>query len=206
MFRFAPQKDGSTPEAGARPLDPPSPKIARRRWTRQLVRWVFLVGLPVVLLPTLLPRKVSARRLAGAETASRASDVVSSPVPPEKTLQDIVDDFRSRLTIPSPVFVSIVPENKLVVSVERVKDRHDAFTMSIEARFLDGFSDSEIQALVAQELGHVWIFTHHPFLQTEELANEIAMRVVGRDVLESVYDKVWKRIGTKGSLVYLPAE
>ena len=30
------------------------------------------------------------------------------------------------------------------------------------------------------ELGHVWIFTHHPYLQTEQLANRIAMRLVSR--------------------------
>jgi hypothetical protein len=52
----------------------------------------------------------------------------------------------------------------------------------------------------------VWIFTHHPFLQTEELANQIAMQVVPRDTLAAVYDKVWKRVGRQGGLVYLPAE
>ena len=57
---------------------------------------------------------------------------------------------------------------------------------------------------MAHELGHVWIYTHHPFLQTEELANEIAMRVVSRELLESLYQKVWERTGTKGKLTYLP--
>ena len=62
----------------------------------------------------------------------------------------------------------------------------------------------EIDAVVAHELGHVWIFTHHPFLHTEELANQIAMQVVPQDTLAAVYDKVWKRVGRKGDLVYLP--
>jgi len=46
----------------------------------------------------------------------------------------------------------------------------------------------------------VWIFTHHPYLQTEELANQIAMRAVSRASLERVYAKVWERGGTKGDL------
>jgi predicted Zn-dependent protease len=65
---------------------------------------------------------------------------------------------------------------------------------------LDVLTDDEVRAAIAHELGHVWVFTHHPFLQTEELANRIAMRAVSRETLERVYDKVWKRIGTKGDV------
>ena len=32
----------------------------------------------------------------------------------------------------------------------------------------------------------------------------VGMRVVSRDVLESLYSKVWERTGTKGTLTYLP--
>jgi hypothetical protein len=46
----------------------------------------------------------------------------------------------------------------------------------------------------------VWIFTHHPYLQTESLANSVAMRVVSRESLTKTYDKVWKRAGTKGEI------
>jgi hypothetical protein len=46
----------------------------------------------------------------------------------------------------------------------------------------------------------VWVFTHHPYLQTEKLANQIAMRVVARDSLVSVYHKLWEHGGTKGDL------
>jgi hypothetical protein len=53
---------------------------------------------------------------------------------------------------------------------------------------------------MAHELGHVWVFTHHPYLQTEKLANQIAMRVVTRDSLVSVYRKLWEHGGTKGDL------
>ena len=39
------------------------------------------------------------------------------------------------------------------------------------------------------------------------LANEIAMRVTGADVLVPVYEKVWERIGARGNLAeYIPLE
>ena len=55
--------------------------------------------------------------------------------------------------------------------------------------------------ILAHELGHVWVSTHHPYLQTERLANSIAMRVVSRDSLERVYEKMWARDGRKGDLL-----
>ena len=66
---------------------------------------------------------------------------------------------------------------------------------------MKGLSDDELLAAVAHELGHVWIFTHHPYLQTEQLANDIAMRLVSRDALAQMYERVWSRRGTKGDLV-----
>jgi hypothetical protein len=115
----------------------------------------------------------------------------------------MVDDFRARLAIPDSVVVVIVPHNDLVVSVERLTDR-TGFRLSVEEEFLGGLTDEELGAVVAHELGHVWIFTHHPYLQTEELANQIAMRMVDRETLEHVYAKVWQRIGVEGKLTYLP--
>jgi predicted Zn-dependent protease len=73
--------------------------------------------------------------------------------------------------------------------------------MAFEAQFLRGLDEIELKAIVAHELGHVWIFTHHPYLQTERLANTVAMRAVPRTSLERVYTKVWAREGTKGNLV-----
>jgi predicted Zn-dependent protease len=87
-----------------------------------------------------------------------------------------------------------------MMSVEAPTDTRKTFLLSVEASFLDALNDDELEAAVAHELGHVWIFTHHPFLQTEELANEIAMRAVKRESLERVYAKVWERGGTKGDL------
>ena len=57
------------------------------------------------------------------------------------------------------------------------------FTLSFEAGFAERLTEDELTAAVAHELGHVWIYTYFPFLQTEQLANEIAMRVVSRESL-----------------------
>ena len=168
---------------------------------RRLLKLSFVVMLPLILIPVLLPRKVSARKLSGSEAPARASVVVR-----ETQIQDVVDKLKIRMSIPDTVVVSIVEHNQLVVSVERAKDGAGAFSLSIDRDFLDGLTTDEIDAVVAHELGHVWIFTHHPFLQTEELANQIAMQVVPQDTLAGVYDKVWKRVGRKGNLVYLPPE
>ena len=62
-------------------------------------------------------------------------------------------------------------------------------------------SHEELDAAMAHELGHVWVFTHHPYLQTERLANQIAMQVVTRDSLVSVYHRLWEHGATKGDLV-----
>jgi len=110
-------------------------------------------------------------------------------------VQQVVDDSRNRLSIPQEVRVSLVPKNALIVSVERQPGSDTAFLLLFEETFLEQLNETEIRAVVAHELGHVWIFTHHPFLQTEQLANQIAMRLVSRESLEPVYDKVRKRVG-----------
>jgi len=170
---------------------------------RRLLKLSFVVVLPLILIPTLLPRKVSAKKLSGSEgregPTARASLVLR-----EKQIQDSVDKLKIRMSIPDTVVVSIVEHNQLVVSVERAKNGASGFSLLIDWDFLTGLTTNEIDAVVAHELGHVWIFTHHPFLHTEELANQIAMQVVPQDTLAAVYDKVWKRVGRKGDLVYLP--
>lgn len=115
-------------------------------------------------------------------------------------IQNLVNEFRGRLAIPEEVIVAIVPANALLISVEAAKDRTGAFFLSLEDGFLDTLNDDELEAVIAHELGHVWIFTHHPYLQTERLANRIAMRLVSRESLVKVYEKVWKHKGDKGDM------
>lgn len=69
--------------------------------------------------------------------------------------------------LPVPVTPVLVAANPLVVSVERSKEREGAFSMLVDEGFASGLSDEELRAMVAHEIGHVWIFTHHPFLHTE---------------------------------------
>jgi len=118
----------------------------------------------------------------------------------EEKLQRIVTTLKTRLSITVPVVASIVPANSLMMSVEAPKDSKNPFLLSIDANFLETLTPDELEAAIAHELGHVWVFTHHPYLQTEELANQIAMRAVSRASLERVYAKVWQRGGKKGDL------
>jgi hypothetical protein len=117
-------------------------------------------------------------------------------------LQDIIDELRTRLGISAAVEGVVVSENALLVSVEAQKNRVNTFQLSFEDRFLRELTDHEIRAVIAHELGHVWIFTHHPYLQTERLANEVAMRVVSRESLQSVYEKVSQRGAGKGEFAH----
>ena len=113
-------------------------------------------------------------------------------------IQQIVDDLKGRLAIPQAVTVSIVESNPLMVSVGPVPGGN--FSLAFEAGFAERLSEDQLTAAVAHELGHVWIYTHFPFLQTEQLANEIAMRVVSRDSLVPVYTVMFERARVSGDL------
>jgi hypothetical protein len=113
-------------------------------------------------------------------------------------VQQIVDDLKNRLAIPQAVTVSIVDRNPLMVSVGPVSG--GGFALSFEAGFAERLSEDELTAAVAHELGHVWIYTHFPFLQTEQLANEIAMRVVSRESLVPVYAQMFERARVTGDV------
>jgi hypothetical protein len=136
-----------------------------------------------------------------ATPGSSAAERAGSPAAMVEKLTLLVTDLKERLELPAPVVVSIVPSNKLMMSVEAPSEENGPFLLSIDARFLETLTDDELEAAIAHELGHVWVFTHHPYLQTEELANQIAMRAVSRESLERVYGKVWERGGIKGDLV-----
>ena len=145
-----------------------------------------------LLLLLLFAGPVSVTRAGGPER------VVTSGRDQQR-IQEIVDNFKSRLTLTQKVEVAVVPKNPLMFSVEF--DGLDAgFLLSVEEDFVSELTQEELEAAVAHELGHVWIFSHHPFLQTEALANQIAERLVPRSSLVQVYEKVWRRKGTKGDI------
>ena len=115
-------------------------------------------------------------------------------------LQELVNRLKGQLGIDAVVSAAIVPSNPLLVSVKPVDGAPTTFQMAFEKQFLAGLGADDLKAIIAHELGHVWIFTHHPYLQTERLANTVAMRAVSRESLERVYNKVWEREGSKSDL------
>ena len=115
-------------------------------------------------------------------------------------LQDITDKLRDRMEILDRVIVTVVDHNPLVMSVETLGGRSGPFVITADRAFIRSLNAEELNAALAHELGHVWIYTHHPYLQTERLANEIALRVISAEVFVPVYEKVWKRLGIRGNL------
>ena len=115
-------------------------------------------------------------------------------------LQNVTDLLRRRLNILERVLVTVVDHNPLVMSVETLSGRSGPFVITADDAFIRSLTDEELKAAVAHELGHVWIYTHHPYLQTERLANDVALRVISPEVLVPVYEKVWKRTGAPGNL------
>ena len=138
--------------------------------------------------------------LLGVDRVAQAQDA-SGDSPQLTRVQRLSDQLRARLDISESVQVTIVTVNPLLMSVEPVEGGATrVFQLKVEEEFVSALSDAELAAAVAHELGHVWVFTHHPFLQTEQLANDIAMRLVSREALEQLYERVWSRRGTKGDL------
>ena len=129
-----------------------------------------------------------------------AVPVDASKPPSTVALQELVDGLKTQLGIDAVVSAAVVVRNSLLVSVQRVDGDTGTFRMEFEEGFLPSLDQDELKAIIAHELGHVWIYTHHPYLQTERLANTVAMRAVPRASLERVYAKVWEYQGTKGDL------
>jgi len=153
------------------------------------------MNLGVVLLLWLLPLRLDAVPTLSDALISRAEKSESA------VLQDLTDYLRGRLQIEQRVNVELVDHNPLVMSVETLGGRVGPFVITVDREFIRELSSEELEAAIAHELGHVWIYTHHPYLQTERLANDIAMRVVRRSAFEPVYEKVWARTGIKGNLI-----
>ena len=147
----------------------------------------------VVLLLWLLPLRSEVPSTLSAMEPNAEKSIVS--------LQDLTDDLRGRLHITERVHVTLVDHNPLVMSVETLAGRAGPFVISVDREFIQELNQLEVEAAIAHELGHVWIYTHAPYVQTERLANDVAMRVVNRSAFEPVYEKVWARTGIKGNLI-----
>ena len=157
-------------------------------------------GRPFALSPIALGLTAVLATAASA-TASEPTAAATATAP---RIQKLVDDMRQAMGIGQRVAAELVANNPLKASVEPVKGSAVGFRLAIDQQFLDQLSEDELKAVVAHELGHVWIYTHFPYLQTEQLANQIAMRVVTRASLDSVYGKVWADGATAGSLPRFP--
>jgi hypothetical protein len=171
----------------------PSARSRHRRLPR--LRWshAWIAGLAMLAL------LVQEGRARAGERAPAAAPATPGAV------QKLVNAMRKELALTHRVSVELVAHNPLKASVEPVKvvtrkGTTQAFRLSIERAFLDKLSTDELRAVIAHELGHVWIYTHHPYLQTEQLANTIAMRIVPRENIVKVYSKVWAEAGPAGSL------
>ena len=117
-----------------------------------------------------------------------------------KRIKGLIEELKKQMEINHEIEAVIVPKNELIVSVQPIRERPGVFQMSFEENFLNTLDDGELRAVIAHELGHVWIFTHHPYLQTEDLANSIAFKAVTQDQLDRVYDKVRARNIVAGTL------
>jgi hypothetical protein len=115
-------------------------------------------------------------------------------------LTEIARNLCAQLRMDETIEVRIDESNELLVSSEPLPGSSRGFRISFDKRFLETLSDDEIAGAIAHELGHVWIFTHHPYLQTETLANEIALRVVTRETMTHVYSRMWSRTGVVGNI------
>lgn len=127
---------------------------------------------------------------AAAETAESTT--------PAEAIQLIAEDFRNQLEIQQGVRIVIGVENQRMASVRRSLEDPEVFEVSIDRSFLEILDEEELRAAVAHEMGHVWIFTNHPYLHTEALANRLALRLVSRESLDRVYQKVWLHQEEKG--------
>ena len=116
-----------------------------------------------------------------------------------EAVQLVVDSLRERLGITAAVTVTMVEHDVRRMSVRR-EPGNALFALSVERGFAEKLSAGQLEAALAHELGHVWIYTHHPYLQTEQLANRVAMRAVPRQQLVAVYSTMWGADAVHGSL------
>jgi hypothetical protein len=133
--------------------------------------------------------------LAKARLSAHTADAGSA----ERRAQQVVDALRARLGLAATVVVRLVDHDARMASVRADSQTPGGFVLALQRDFVLRLSPVQLEAALAHELGHVWISTHHPYLQTEQLANRIAMRVVARESLVEVYHTVWGGDAVHGS-------
>ena len=139
----------------------------------------------VVLLLWLLPlRSEVPPTLSATEPIAEMSTIVS--------LQDLTDDLRGRLHITERVHVTLVDHNPLVMSVETLGGRTGPFVITVDRDFIQELNQPEVEAAIAHELGHVWIYTHQPY-RADRSGWPTTSRCasINRSAFEPVYEKVW---------------
>ena len=164
------------------------PSTLRRKASLNLRRSHWLIFISLLLFP--MSWSQGPLFATGGEDTSRMEQKISL----------IIQDYSERLGITQHVVVMIAPANSLLASVQYISGGSNEYQISFASGFLRTLNDRELNAAVAHELGHIWIFTHFPYLQTETLANQQALKLVSRNDLERVYRKVWKWNGEKGSV------
>lgn len=130
--------------------------------------------------------------------------VTARPRPNVRGITKAVADLKKKMGIANPIQIQIVETNPRGLSVQPSTEPHGGFLLLIDAHFLSRLDNVELKAALAHELGHVWIYTHHPYLQTEELANRIAMRTVTRNSLLRLYAALDAFEGTASSVDRIP--
>jgi hypothetical protein len=142
---------------------------------------------------------VSLLGLLGA--AISAPSEVSPQTLELQRLSNIVRHFQDRLDIPgAKVQIAIVETNERLASVRPSRKKSGTYLLEMDQAFLKSLSEAEQRAVLAHEVGHVWIFTHQSMKQSEALANEKALELVTKADLERVYEKVWRIEGERGLL------
>jgi len=112
-----------------------------------------------------------------------------------QNLRGLIREFQTHLGSYARVSVFIVKKNDRLASVRPSKKNSNAYFLEVDEGFLSTLAQEERRAMVAHELGHVWIFTHPPFLHSEPLANQKAALLVSQESLRKIYSRVWQLDG-----------